>query len=450
MSDPVRPTRRGFLAATAGLAAAAGSGVAAAAATETETGAANAASVEPFWGRHQSGIITKPQGHSYFLAFDLTTEKRDELRALLAAWTDAAARMTSGLPIKPFKETDYAAGASNVTDMAVTTTPVEAPDYGAAVTAKVDAPDSGEAIGLSPSRLTVTFGFGPGLFVKDGKDRYGLASRRPAALVDLPTFVGDQLQPARTGGDLSIQACADDPQVAFHAARQLARIAYDAAQVRWAQSGFLPAEAKGTPRNLMGFKDGTDNPLTSDAKAMDEVVWVGAEGPGWMQGGSYLVARRVRIALEHWDRMKVAFQESTVGRHKETGAPLGGKTEFEPVDLNAKGADGNPLIPENAHVRLAAAQSNSGARILRRGYSYNDGVNFTAERWPPWRQGMEYDAGLFFLCYQRDPRTGFIKIFERMAKLDMMNQFVTHVGGGIFACPSGAAQGEFIGQRLFA
>jgi len=204
-----------------------------------------------------------------------------------------------------------------------------------------------------------------------------------------------------------------------------------------------------TPRNLMGFKDGTNNPAVTDAEAMDRIVWVGDEGPDWMRGGSYMVARRIRIALEHWDRMKVAFQEQTVGRHKDSGAPLGGRNESDPLDLDATDQDGNPVIAETAHVRLAAAAANDGAQILRRPYSYNDGVNFTAERWPPWRQGLEYDAGLFFICYQRDPRTGFIKIFERMAKLDMMNQFVTHVGGGLFACPRGAAEGEFVGQRLF-
>ncbi|MGC2521582.1 MAG: hypothetical protein WA417_02945 [Stellaceae bacterium] len=111
--------------------------------------------------------------------------------------------------------------------------------------------------------------------------------------------------------------------------------------------------------------------------------------------------------------------------------------------------DLNPVIPGSAHVRLAAAASNDGAQILRRPYSYNDGVDFTAERWPPWRQGTEYDAGLFFVCYQRDARTGFVKIFEKMAKFDMLNQFATHTGGGLFACPGGIARGEFIGQRLF-
>ena len=146
--------------------------------------------------------------------------------------------------------------------------------------------------------------------------------------------------------------------------------------------------------------------------------------------------------------MKLAFQEQVVGRHKLSGAPLGGQHEKDDLNLDANDADGNPLIPENAHARLGAPASNDGAQILRRGYSYDNGLSFVAERWPPWRQGMEFDAGLMFFCYQRDPRTGFVKVFDKMSKFDMMNQFVTHIGGGLFACPGGAARGEFIGQRL--
>jgi deferrochelatase/peroxidase EfeB len=312
------------------------------------------------------------------------------------------------------------------------------------------ASDSGEALGLPPARLTITFGFGSGLFLKDGQDRYGLTARRPEALVDLPKFNGDQLVEAHTGGDLSVQACADDPQVAFHAARQLARLAYGVAEVRWAQTGFLPQCAPNeTPRNLMGFKDGSNNPRTSDPRAMRQFVWVGDEGPDWMHGGSYLIVRRIRIALEHWDRMSVDFQEQNVGRKKYSGAPLTGKNEFDSPNLDANDKDGNLIIADNAHIRLASADNNDGARILRRPYSYNDGVNFTSERWPPWRQGMEYDAGLLFVSYQRDPRTGFIKIFDGLSKLDMMNQFATHTGGGLFACPGGISEGEYVGQRLF-
>jgi deferrochelatase/peroxidase EfeB len=238
--------------------------------------------------------------------------------------------------------------------------------------------------------------------------------------------------------------------VAFHAVRQLARMAEGVAQLRWVQSGYFEHPGPGaTGRNLMGFMDGTGNPATTDAKLMDSFVWVGSEGPAWMRGGSYLVARKSRIAFEHWDRMSVAFQEQTFGREKVSGAPLGQRHEKDPVDLTATDAQGDPVLPENAHVRLTHKDSNGGMQILRRSYNYNDGLSLTAERWPPWHQGLEYDAGLLFVCYQRDPRTGFIRMFEPMSKLDRLNQFVTAVGSGLFACPGGAAPGGYIGQQLF-
>jgi deferrochelatase/peroxidase EfeB len=377
--------------------------------------------IEPFWGPHQGGITTPMQSHTYAAAFDLVSTEREDVIRLLRAWTSAAARMGTGQPAQPLGR-----------DVAQ------------------PAPDSGEALGLAAARLTLTFGFGAGLFVKEGKDRYGLAVQRPQALVDLPLFNGEELIETRSGGDLSVQACADDPQIAFHAVRQLARLAFRVAQIRWAQIGFIPSVPPNqTPRNLMGFKDGTSNPSINDPAAMEKFVWVGDEGPDWMRGGSYVVLRRIRIALEHWDRMPLDFQERAVGRHKYSGAPLGLKGEFDPLDLNSADEDGNPIIPESAHVRLATAASNEGAQILRRPYSYNDGVNFTTERWPPWHQGVEYDAGVFFVCYQRDPRTGFISIFDKLSKFDMLNQFVTHTGSGLFACPGGIVQGEFVGQRLF-
>ena len=389
--------------------------------TKESDDSASKTAIEPFWGEHQGGIITPVQQHTYFAAFDLIATDRDDVVRMLQAWTAAAARMSLGQTAEPLGD-----------DLSV------------------PAADSGDALDLSPSRLTITFGFGAGLFIKDGQDRYGLAAKRPAALVDLPKFTGDQLVDARTGGDLSVQACADDPQVAFHAIRQLARLAYDVAQIRWVQTGFTSSNAKETPRNLMGFKDGTNNPSKNDPKLTNQYIWVGDEGPDWMRGGSYMVIRRIRIALEHWDRMNVAFQEQTVGRHKYSGAPLGGTNEFDKADYDATDKDGNSVIPDNSHLRLAAAEKNDGTQILRRPFSYNDGANFTAERWPPWHQDMEFDAGLLFLCYQRDPRTGFIKLFEKMSKFDMMNQFVTHTGGGLFACPGGMTEGGFIGEKLFA
>ena len=429
-------SRRAFLGGAGGLVASIGVAARAQPSAKgiSEAGQAQGrGEAEAFWGSHQAGILTPQQNHTYFAAFDITAEKTGDLVALLRAWTEAAARLTAAQTAAPIGQDTSVPGA-----------------------------DSGEAIGLAPSRLTITFGFGPTLFGTPDNDRFGLAAQRPAALEDLPVFHGDQLEEARTGGDLSVQACADDPQVAFHAVRQLARLAAPAARIRWTQAGFNSnAAANDTPRNLMGFKDGTQNPVAvrplertggvvqPNPLSPDEIVWAGGEGPAWMDGGSYMVVRRVRMALEHWDNTDVDFQEQTIGRRKYSGAPLTGTNEFDALDLDAADKDGNPVIADNAHVRLAAAASNGGAQMLRRGYSYNDGVNMTAERWPPWRSGLEYDAGLLFISYQKDPRKSFTPIFETMAKLDALNQFVTHTGGGLFACPPGVPEGEFIGQKLF-
>ena len=419
MTEPVKPSRRLFLGAAslgaAGLAAVAGTATAQLAPARPDTPVQNA---EPFYGTYQGGITTPMQSATYFAAFDLTATKREDVVLLLQRWTVAAARLTSGLPAEAGAQDDNASPL-----------------------------DSGEAVGLDAGRLTITFGFGPDLFTLAGEDRYGIAHQRPPALVDLPRFNGDQLVDGQCGGALSIQACANDTQVAFHAVRQLARIAYGAATLKWVQSGFSTApNTQGTPRNLMGFKDGTMNPTIQTA---GPVVWAGNEGPAWMQNGSYMVARRIRIFLEHWDRMKVAFQEQTFGREKVSGAPLGAKAEFDTPDFQATDANGDSVIPDTAHVRLAAPANNNGITILRRSYSYNDGASFVAERWPPWHQGIEYDSGLFFQAYQKDPREGFIKLFDKMSKLDALNQFTTHVGSGIFACPPGAKQGGYIGQSLF-
>jgi len=290
--------RRRFLASAATVAVVAATAPVAATAharassASSETGSDS----EPFFGTHQAGVATTPQTNVYFAAFDLIAEKRDDVIALLRAWTAASARLTQG----------------QTADL-LTNDPAT-PEL-----------DSYETTGLATDRLTLTFGFGPGMFTKDGKDRYGLAKHRPDALADLPRFNGDQLVPERTGGDLCIQACADNPQVAFHAVRQLTRIAYGAANIRWAQSGFMAAQKdKSTPRNLMGFKDGSMNvPIRAEA-AMNQYIWAGDEG-GWMQHGTYMVARPIRIALEHWDRMKLSFQQQVMGREKHSGAPLGQK-----------------------------------------------------------------------------------------------------------------------------
>lgn len=426
-TDPVNlksPLRRNLL---RGAALAPLAGVALASAAHEEDGHSHgarhphASDTEPFYGRHQAGIATPIQRSTYFVSFDVTTDDRHALIQLLKDWTKAAAELTAG-PERFDPREDLQQPGTH----------------------------SGAAVGLPASRLTLTFGLGATLFDKAGQDRFGLASRRPEALVDLPRFAGDQLVPERCGGDLSVQACADDFQVAEAAVRRLARAARGVAEMKWAQTGFAGAFRPGsTGRNTMGFLDGTMNLPTNNEAEMNRHIWVGDEGPGWMNGGSYMVIRPIRIDLDHWDDMKVAFQEASVGRHKVTGAPLGKQREQESLGLDRMDKDGNPVVPELSHAALSAPENNDGAQILRRAFSYDNGIARFAERWPPWRQHMTFDAGLLFQCYQKDPRTGFIKIFARMAQLDMLQQFTTHVGSAVFAIPAGVRPGQYIAQGLF-
>jgi deferrochelatase/peroxidase EfeB len=418
--------------AGAGLAGAVGGGFAGHALAGSDS-ASNA--TEPFYGSHQAGILTDTQRQVVLASFDLTSSARGDLVTLLQAWTRLAAELTGGESV---------------------TVPIYDPPKSASADAYADATggsttdDSLEAYQLGPNRLTLTIGFGRSLFVTaDGEDRFGISGQLPDALAALPHFSGDELTAADSDGDLFLQACADDPQVAFHAVRSIARIAPDVATLRWTQIGFSPDNTGGTPRNLMGFKDGTMNSNVHPPSNLNATVWAGPEGPAWMHGGSYLVYRRIRITLEHWDRLAPNLQEQVIGRQKLSGAPLGATGEFSQLDLDAKDVDGNYVIPQTAHVRLAAPESNGGAIILRRAFSYNNGTTQFTERWPPWRQALEYDAGLLFLAYQTDPRAAFVRIFSKLAETDALNQFTTHTASAVFAVPPGASgSGDWIGRQL--
>jgi deferrochelatase/peroxidase EfeB len=371
-----------------------------------------------FTGPHQAGIITPAQDRLHFVAFDVTTDDRDELVELLQAWTAAARRMTAGQDAGPVG--------------AVGGNPYAPPD------------DTGEAIGLPASGLTLTIGFGPTLFVTaDGADRFGLAARRPEPLTELPAFPGDQLDPAISGGDICVQACANDPQVAVHAVRNLARLGAGVVSVRWSQLGFgrtsSTSTGQATPRNLFGFKDGTNNLKAESEQALDRFVWVadGDSGGDWLAGGSYLVTRRIRMLIEPWDTAGLGEQERTIGRTKAAGAPLGRRAEFDPVDVTAQ-VDGKPVIPATSHVFLAHP-GNAGTAILRRGYSFVDGSDGLGR----------LDAGLFFIAYQRDPGTGFVQI-QRNLRMDAMNEYVRHTSSAVFACPSGVqGDDDWWGRALF-
>ncbi|MDQ0363521.1 iron uptake transporter deferrochelatase/peroxidase subunit [Catenuloplanes indicus] len=407
-----------------GLAGAGAAGIAAAGAVTVrrrDEPATDPGAALPFYGAHQAGIVTPAQDRLHFVAFDVITRTREDLVSMLEAWTAAAARMT--------------AGRDAGTHGAVGGVPEAPPD------------DTGEAIGLPASGLTLTIGFGPGLFRDaDGRDRFGIADRRPDALAELPRFPGDALDPAISGGDICVQACAHDPQVAVHAIRNLARIGMGVVSVRWSQLGFgrtsSTSAGQPTPRNLFGFKDGTANLKAEEASALDEHLWVHAgDGPDWMTGGSYLVTRKIRMIIETWDRTSLREQEAIVGRTKGDGAPLTGAAEFDEPDLAAAGPDGLPVIATDAHVRLAHPSAHGGARLLRRGYNYVDGSDGLGR----------LDAGLFFIAYQRDPRRQFIPVQTALARRDALNEYIRHVSSAIFACPPGLpAADDFWGRSLFS
>jgi deferrochelatase/peroxidase EfeB len=388
-------------------------------------------------GDHQPGITTEMQNNLHFATFDIITDSRAELIALLKAWTIAADRMMAGKPAGPIGPVEGA--------------PQTAPD------------DTGEAMDLESANLSITIGFGPGMF-RDlgradhhrrqhgrdrrgaaGRDRFGLADRQPAVLQPLPRFPLDALAPGTSGGDLCVQACSDDPQIAVHAVRNLTRIGFGTVAMRWSQHGFgrssSTSRGQTTPRNLMGFKDGTANIRAEDVADLEKWVWVGPEddtAASWMTGGSYLITRRAMITVELWDRQKLRDQEEFIGRTKASGAPLSGSKEFDEPNFRAMEA-GEPVIPEDAHVRVVHPSNHGGARMLRRGYNIADGTNELGRM----------NAGLFFIGFVRDPERQFVPIQAAMTRSDALMEYLRFTQQSIFAVPPGTQDDEYIGQALF-
>lgn len=407
----------GFAAAGAGIGAAAGiAGATAATGVDPFRAAGNGdesidlAQQHPFYataaGQLQAGVRTTPQRHCVFMTFDLSTSVATELQVLLARWSAAIAQLQAGRTIGSVE-----------------------PTHGDGVGA-----DTGEALDLGPASLTVTVGLGPGVF----DDRFGLRDRRPADLAPIPTLPSDNLDEATTGGDLSLQACADDPQVAYHAVRDLARMARGTATVRWTVIGFGRASAgpsQATPRNLMGFKDGTRN-VSTDADH-DRFVRLGDDA-GWMAGGTYQVVRKIRMNLETWDADVVSDQQRVFGRTKVEGAPLSGGTEHTAPDFAAAGDDGRPRIDPTSHIALAAHEANGGVKILRRPYNYTDGLN----------QYGQLDAGLLFVAYVNDPEN-FTRLQRKLGASDRLNEYVSHIGSAVFAVPPAPRKGSYVGEQLF-
>lgn len=353
----------------------------------------------PFYGKRQSGITTPIQRQVYFAVLDMATEDLETIRGIFKSWTTYIARMMQGELVEAYKSNTM-----------------------------LPPTDTGEAVGMGTERLTITVGVSPSFL-----DKLKLTSKKLPELEDLPKFARDQLQEDFTGGDICIQACAEDAQVAFHAVRNLLRKGREHLTLKWSQTGYAAITSQGsTPRNLFGFKDGTANVTSQDD--FDRVIW--CDQDNWMKNGTYLIVRRVQMHLETWDRTSLKEQENTFGRHRDSGAPLGAVDEFDPVDLELKDDKGNLVIPEDCHVRLA---KEVGEEIYRRAFSYANGI------YP--RTG-QFDAGLLFISFQKDPQQ-FIKVQKNLGTKDKLNEYITHVGSGLFAILPGVEEGGYLGQSLF-
>ncbi|MEY4423474.1 MAG: hypothetical protein RLZZ258_577 [Actinomycetota bacterium] len=365
----------------------------------------------PFYGKYQAGITTPMQDRLYFAAFNVETEDTAQLKRVLKEWTLAAERMSRGTDAGPI------GAASGM--------PEAPPD------------DTGEALDLPAARVTMTIGFGPSIF----DSRFGFSSRKPAGFDNLPIFAGDEIETEQQNADLMIQVCADDDQVAFHAIRNLIRIAKGTISPVWLQSGFLGAAktsaSRHTPRNLFGFKDGTANLNVDDITETQMHLWVDR---GWMTNGTYMAVRNFRFDIETWDRSSLVEQEQVFGRTKGAGAPLSGGSEFSQPDFKAKNARGELAIAEDSHMALAHPSKHGGAKILRRAFNYSNGTDRVAR----------IDAGLLFISYQKDLEKQFVPIQRALANNDQMNEYVTVIGSSTYACPPGLAPGEFWGHQLFA
>ncbi len=352
------------------------------------------AAVEPFHGERQSGVATEPQAHAAFVAFTLRAgTDRAALGRMLRLLSDDAARLTQGRPALA---------------------------------------DTEPELGLLPARLTVTFGFGPGLFAAAGLD-----DRRPPSVVELPSFPIDRLQPRWSGGDLLAQICADDPITVAHAQRVLVKDSRPFATVRWVQQGFrraAGAEPGRTQRNLFGQLDGTANP--KPGQPLETAVWI-TDGPDWLRHGTTLVVRRIRMDLETWDLLGRTDRELSVGRRLDSGAPLTGTAEHDEPDFAALGPDGLTVIPDFSHLTRAHV-SDDRLRILRRPYNY-DGT--------PAADGTA-DSGLIFASYQADIATQFLPIQRRLAERDLLNEWTTPIGSAVFAVPPGCPEDGWVGQQL--
>lgn len=366
-----------------------------------------------YQGQHQSGIVTPRPAAGMMVAFDVLASDREDLDRLFRTLDERIKFLMAGGEVKE-------------------------------VDPKLPPVDSG-ILGpvVIPDNLTITVSVGDSLF----DERFGLAKVKPRRLSRMVGFPNDALEEAQCHGDLTLQFCANTPDTNIHALRDIVKNMPDLLFVRWKQEGSVPPQAPLAPgepaqsaRNFLGFRDGSANPDSNDAKAMNALVWIqpGSDEPAWAAHGSYQAVRIIRNFVERWDRTPLQEQESIFGRHKMTGAPMGGKVEAEVPDY-AKDPEGK-LTKLDAHIRLANPRTpeSQANLILRRPFNYSNGVN----------KNGQLDMGLLFICYQADLEKGFITVQTRLNG-EPLEEYLKPCGGGyFFTLPGVVGDHDYIGRSL--
>ncbi|OBK80093.1 Dyp-type peroxidase [Mycobacterium sp. 1274761.0] len=408
-------SRRGFVAGALGTGVAVGAGAAIGACSAPYPAAPPVPqpAFTAFEGPHQAGITTLPIPEQGLVAsFNLHVAGRRGLKEALQELTEEIRGLMAGKP----PETRHPAFP-----------PVDSGILG-------DKPPA--------DNLSILVGLGASAF----DDRFGLADRKPKELVTMPFLANDKLDPKLSHGDLSIVIEAGHTDTVQFALRQLMRRTRRDMTLRWMIDGYARGIGAGktseaaTPRNLLGFKDGTANPDVDDTALMNRHIWVQPDDgePDWAVGGSYQAVRIIRMFVEFWDRTRLAEQEALIGRKKLSGAPLGLNDEF--ADPNyAEDPDGK-RIPLDAHIRLANPRTTQTEQnlILRRGFNYSRGFDGAGR----------LDQGLAFIAYQRSLEKGFLAVQSRL-KGEPLEEYILPVGGGFFfVLPGVTGADRFLGDAL--